>query len=51
MECCFGVSLETALQLAEFYTVENGERILKKTDVSDCNPSSECMAVSVDYSL
>ena len=40
MECCVGVSIETVLQIVELYTEVNN---LKKTDASDCSPSSEWM--------
>ena len=40
MECCVSVSIETVLQVVQFYPVVN-EKELKKTDVSDYSRSSQ----------
>ena len=41
MECCVGVSIETVLQLVEFYTVVNWKKLKKKTHVSDYSPPTK----------
>ena len=38
MFCCVGVSTETVLQVATFYTVVK-KKIKKLAEVSDCSPS------------